>query len=628
VSRISSRHVGASILAFATATVGLSACMTMTDKPSGPVNAQNWTAAEQLGWYRTSQGSRLIPERWLLALEAPGSAVRFMARAHFDQFLYLRERIDDPESWPIGFARDDQSDTRFNVTSLRWYAGQKDKEPWVGLNCAACHTAEIRFNDQPVRVDGAPTLADFQGFTDRLLLAMQETWSDEAKWDRFAVEALKPRDSKDKVRDNPANRARLRTAFRKLLDHQEALAVFNRTGSDYGHGRLDAVGHILNKVAFLNEAPDQMRGEPDAPVSYPFIWNAAQHDFLQWNGLVPNDKLVLGGRSVDAGALVRNTSEVIGVFADVKLRPNPSWSGFQSSVWPRNLMAMEILLAKLKSPAWPESFPVPDPNRVRLGKRLFARDCAGCHAPLDRDDLKSPIKAEMTPIWDPLGVATDPWMACNTFSYQALGGLIAGTPENVVGGDPLPGMAPMRLYLKTQAVGTLLARKWEVIWNALRIWAGNPPDIDIDPAVTEAAPGVPVQKPREVRLKECVAAADQLPTKDNKTELRILAYKGRPLNGIWATAPYLHNGSVRTLWDLLLPPAKRQTEFWVGNREFEPKVVGFKDAPPATGFGSKFSTHGPDGKPIHGNSNAGHDYRNADYSNDERWALVEYMKTL
>ena len=36
------------------------------------------------------------------------------------------------------------------------------------------------------------------------------------------------------------------------------------------------------------------------------------------------------------------------------------------------------------------------------------------------------------------------------------------------------------------------------------------------------------------------------------------------LKGIWATAPYLHNGSVPTLWDLLEPVEKRPTQFEIG----------------------------------------------------------------
>ncbi len=47
-------------------------------------------------------------------------------------------------------------------------------------------------------------------------------------------------------------------------------------------------------------------------------------------------------------------------------------------------------------------------------------------------------------------------------------------------------------------------------------------------------------------------------------------YKGRPLNGIWATAPYLHNGSVPNLDALLQPAAKRPASFSIGVRTFDP----------------------------------------------------------
>ena len=67
-------------------------------------------------------------------------------------------------------------------------------------------------------------------------------------------------------------------------------------------------------------------------------------------------------------------------------------------------------------------------------------------------------------------------------------------------------------------------------------------------------------------------------------------YKGRPLDGIWATAPYLHNGSVANLDDLLKPAAQRASSFTVGNRSFDPVHGGFvTDAP---GF-PKFSVNAP-----------------------------------
>ena len=108
------------------------------------------------------------------------------------------------------------------------------------------------------------------------------------------------------------------------------------------------------------------------------------------------------------------------------------------------------------------------------------------------------------------------------------------------------------------------------------------------------------------------------------------SYKARSLNGIWATAPYLHNGSVPTLYDLLLPAEQRPKEFMVGSREFDVKKVGFKSAGYA---GFKYRTSIP------GNNNTGHEYaagRTAQpdgtvlpaLTDNERWDLLEYLKTL
>ena len=101
-------------------------------------------------------------------------------------------------------------------------------------------------------------------------------------------------------------------------------------------------------------------------------------------------------------------------------------------------------------------------------------------------------------------------------------------------------------------------------------------------------------------------------------------YKGRPLNGIWATAPYLHNGSVPNLAALLQPAVKRPTSFSIGVRTFDPVRVGFLTDVP--GF-ARFNVNNPDGTPITGNSNAGHEF-GANLTDQERHQLVEYMKKL
>lgn len=102
---------------------------------------------------------------------------------------------------------------------------------------------------------------------------------------------------------------------------------------------------------------------------------------------------------------------------------------------------------------------------------------------------------------------------------------------------------------------------------------------------------------------------------------KTFGYANAPLDGLWLRAPFLHNGSVPTLWDLLQPAAKRPKVFWRGNDLYDPKHVGFVAAEAPNLF--RFDTAIP------GNGNAGHE--GAAYgttlSDADKWALVEYLKT-
>jgi mono/diheme cytochrome c family protein len=126
---------------------------------------------------------------------------------------------------------------------------------------------------------------------------------------------------------------------------------------------------------------------------------------------------------------------------------------------------------------------------------------------------------------------------------------------------------------------------------------------------------------------------------------QIAGYKPRPLEGVWATPPFLHNGSVPNLYQMLLPPDQRSKRFFVGRRDFDAKYVGYVSEPAdpdeADGFWLDTSKDG--------NHNTGHAFiatpeqlsaNHADpkahplpsgvigplLSDDERWALVEYLK--
>jgi hypothetical protein len=99
-------------------------------------------------------------------------------------------------------------------------------------------------------------------------------------------------------------------------------------------------------------------------------------------------------------------------------------------------------------------------------------------------------------------------------------------------------------------------------------------------------------------------------------------YVAVSLDGLWVRAPYLHNGSVPSLADLLEPVDRRPTQFWRGYDVLDPTKVGFvSDGADAQQAGTRYDTAQP------GNGNAGHLYGTT-LAPEAKRALLEYLKTL
>jgi hypothetical protein len=102
-------------------------------------------------------------------------------------------------------------------------------------------------------------------------------------------------------------------------------------------------------------------------------------------------------------------------------------------------------------------------------------------------------------------------------------------------------------------------------------------------------------------------------------------YANSPLDGIWLRAPYLHNGSVPNLWELLKPEKERVGSFYRGDDVYDPKDVGFVSTV-AEQDSRKFFLFNTQ---VPGNGNGGH--TGAGYGTDlpdrDKWALIEYLKT-
>jgi hypothetical protein len=105
-------------------------------------------------------------------------------------------------------------------------------------------------------------------------------------------------------------------------------------------------------------------------------------------------------------------------------------------------------------------------------------------------------------------------------------------------------------------------------------------------------------------------------------------WKAAPRDGVWATPPFLHNGSVPNLYEMLIPASQRTKKFYVG-RDFDPVKVGVDTSGNSGNF--LFDTS------LLGNSNAGHSFQSGPRGNgvvgpllteNQRWAIVEYLKSI
>jgi hypothetical protein len=99
-------------------------------------------------------------------------------------------------------------------------------------------------------------------------------------------------------------------------------------------------------------------------------------------------------------------------------------------------------------------------------------------------------------------------------------------------------------------------------------------------------------------------------------------YSNLPIDGAWARAPYLHNGSVPTLWDLLQSPDQRPGVFYRGYNVYDPERMGYvSSGPDAEKVGFRYDVRLP------GNGNEGHLYGTT-LPDEQKHDLIEFLKTL
>ena len=578
--------------------------------------SQNWNEAQRQEYYTLSQGSRIMPYEWFLALENEDDEKSFLRTTVFELgYLPNENTHKNPDKLPVGFAVDVD------------LSGRKH----FGLNCAACHTNQISHNGTTYQIDGGPTLADIWGLLEGIDKSLTKTVSDSAKFERFAKKVLGEEEDDD---DDDEDRIKeLRTEVTDFLEYWSQFIDDSRVDHPWGRARLDAFGMIFNRVTSIDLGIPENSMKPDAPVSYPFLWGTSWEDRVQWNGSAENEN--------DIERLGRNIGEVLGVFAQAEFRAVGFRGKFveaRTSAKRLNQVVLENHLKRLWSPEWPQEFGEIDEAKKAAGKVLFDANCKSCHEVIPHGMQHKKVVVEMTPL---SLVKTDPKMAENASSGIVSTGDLSnafGFRERMPRGEVIQKLGKLSLispYRDVRQNENLLFSVFDVENLTIPDQRFNPREIknflialDFDMAeakqvvagyekklksyyqqLEKAADWIKSQKSRDAQLAEANEA-------DVPSTLR---YKARPLDGIWATAPYLHNGSVPNLYELLLPAEERSKTFHVGSKEFDPKYVGFKtDSGPGT---TLLDTTKP------GNSNSGHDMYGT-FNEEERWQLVEYMKSL
>jgi hypothetical protein len=647
---------------------------------------QNWSTEDRHWFHHASQGTATfpVPYAWFLALEQPG--IRLFSQqgmladsTYLERFGFLPSPksiemdetslrrvgyapspdakiepapalvaglqptpVDNSHGLPVGFAR---------MTGVKNPGTGLPEADKIGLTCAACHTGSIHYKGVSVRFDGGAAMLDLKKLELATGLSIAYTTWLPSRFDRFAVRVLGPGAGK-------AARDELKRGLTEVRDflltqvkiYQKTIKAKNQADTEEGFGRLDALNRIGNQVFYTNLVMGHLAGYEenlhaiDAPVSFPPIWTVPWFWWAQYDASIEQP-------------LVRNAGEALGVAALVNLSPNPPPEAlFRSSVALENLVHIEDMLrgpdpfrqdpekpksfAGLKSPKWPSQIFTEDawkidPARAAKGRAIYADMCAGCHlGPVD-----DPVFNKQFPeknFW-----SSDHW-------------------KNLNGPNPvlLPVQIPVKEIGTDRAQADVLASRQVDVPGFFNLQPTT--DLDSRGKCRDLPIYASTKMPFSIALMIVVDKVsdkwmqDRKLSKDKQKELwgpRSNCpnpapaadgpyYRARPLNGVWATAPYLHNGSVPSLYWMLKPAAERPTQFCMGARDFDPRHVGFRveagEEQKCANGETRFSTTAKDGSPVHGNGVLGHSFEGTPgpgvigraLTEDERYQLIEYLKTL
>jgi hypothetical protein len=538
----------------------------------------DWSSSDRYTWYSTSQGSHVIP--WEIFNQLEDSKTGKPMRQVLDQYGFIypetKPRVNE---LPFGLVKD---------------VSQLNGKAYLGFTCAACHTGEITFKGEKRLIDGGQPFLSFDMFMRDLKKNFENG---------LANNKFKTVNSKD---------------LNQAYDYIKSYNSRNLPTHDFGPSRLDAITAILNEVVGNALGYNENIRLAEVPVSLPQIWDAPNLECVQTNCLSKNP-------------LTRNIGEVLGVFGSIDLQkgdflPNvikgdidlPGFISnekfFKNSAKVENLYKLEESLRSLKSPVWDQKF-LGELNKEKIdnGRNLFSINCAGCHAPLEKDASGNYLLGKHN--------QTEP----NMYGKRRI--KVTRVDYKTVGTDDhfmkIHGTRKAKPGI-LRTVGRKVLKKYREegrpLPEALLPLEGNDPQVT---ALSLLGLTTEVSKSKYFKLNNVPEARqiEMMGSREPSTDFNATTYRARPLNGIVFTAPYLHNGSVPNLWEMLKSPEDRVKEFWVGNREYNPQLAGYVSDKKLDPRAVKLNTIKV------GNSNVGHPYGTS-LSDEDKWSLIEYLKSM
>lgn len=600
-----------------------------------------WGWKEDSGWFHhASQGTATlpIPYEWLLALEAPKSNpwLSFIGREDLFVEEYLlrlgfikgQQSDHNPDALPIGIAK----------TPSIYFPGINRKADAVGFTCAACHTGQLLLNDKRYVIDGGPATTDLGLLTKSLGAALGQTALSskfsilDGRFERFAEKVL---GSNNNVLTRNNLKKELVATIEYLVKTVDTINVTE------GFTRLDALNRIGNQVFSADMDRPANYSPIDAPVNYPHIWTTSWFNWVQYDASIMQP-------------LVRNAGEALGVEAYVDTT-GPDAQRFASSINYLNLKRIEDWLAGtnpksrqsfngLQSPQWPDDFPAIDESLANQGKDLYRQLCSHCHLPtIDTPEFWSDTH------WKPITyyVNGEKFETKEPYLYVTI------KKQNDIGTDPAQANV-----LRQRSVDTTGLNLDTDVCTPLPIIEHNAPLQftklqDSATANYGLALGAFVQRANNQWFKQSFIDDEEIIDEIEGGRPNCLqvakGYKARPLNGVWATAPFLHNGSVATVYDLLSSPEQRPAIIELGNQVFDPQHLGFVQSDTVKKINERYSDKSYKETPDYrdglflldtrepGNHNTGHVFSDEKevkgrvgrvLSEEERMAVIEYLKTL